>query len=186
MGPVAVIAGVIIVIIATDFAFFGNADEPKPENQAPPAPTVGAVTPLPATYVPAATETPTPPPTAVTGIAAQMRDQARKDDIEKIRIALEKYHEKEGAYPDTSSNAQTACNYQDVDALCKLKDYLDPVPTDPQGDPGQNGYWYISDGTTFTLVAGMDMATNATPTTCDPHLTESLKKSNLYCVTGGG
>ncbi|MGD0765392.1 MAG: type II secretion system protein GspG [Dehalococcoidia bacterium] len=186
MSPIAVIAGVIIVIIATDFAFFGSADEPKPENQAPPVPAVGAVTPLPATYVPLPTETATPPPTAVTGPAAQARDQTRKDDLAKIQAALEQYKAKEGQYPDTSNNPQTACTYQEVDALCKLKDYLDPVPADPQGDPGQNGYWYLSDGKTFTLIAAMDMEADATPTKCDPNYADTLKKSNLYCVTSSG
>lgn len=184
LGPVVAIVAVVIAIVATDFTFNG-ADEPKPENLAPPVPSVHAYTPLPATYVPPPTDTPTPGPTAISGAVAQMRDQRRMDDIEKIRAALVQYNAKNGEYPSTGNNAQTACTYKDADALCKLEDFLDPIPADPEGNPGRNGYWYISDGTTFTLVAAMDDPANATPTKCQANLADQLKKSNLYCLTSG-
>jgi type II secretory pathway pseudopilin PulG len=186
IGIAAVVAIVVVAtaILATDLAL-GGPDEPQPENMAPPAPSIGAVTPAPVTYVPPPTYTPTPGPTAVPGPVAQMQDQRRRDDLANIAAALEQYHAKEGEYPSTGGNAQTACNYPDVDALCKLKDYIDPLPTDPKGDPGQNGYWYISDGTTFTLVAAMDSSADATPATCESQFAEMLKKENLYCLTSG-
>ena len=64
IGPVVAIVAVVIAIVAMDFTFNGT-DEPQPENLAPPVPSVHAYTPLPATYVPPPTDTPTPGPTAI-------------------------------------------------------------------------------------------------------------------------
>ena len=180
IGPVVAIVAVVIAIVAMDFTFNGT-DEPKPENLAPPVPSVRAYTPLPATYVPPPTDTPTPGPTAISGAVAQVRDQRRKDDLEKTRAALEAYHAKNGDYPSTGNNVQSFCTYKDIDALCKLKDFLDPIPMDPD----QSSYSYVSDGKTFTLIAVMDDPANATPTKCDARFAEHLKKSNLYCLTVG-
>ena len=180
IGPVVAIVAVVIAIVAMDFTFNGT-DEPQPENLAPPVPSVLAYTPLPATYVPPPTDTPTPGPTAIPGAVAQARDQKRKDDLDQTRIALQAYHAKNGDYPSSGNNVQSFCNYKDIDVLCKLKDFLDPLPV----DPAQNVYAYVSDGKTFTLIAEMDDPANATPTKCEPRFAEHLKKNTLYCLTGG-
>jgi type II secretory pathway pseudopilin PulG len=176
------IIAVIVAIVVTDFAI-GGADEPEPENLALLGPGAAAATPIPPTPVgPSPTVPPTLAPTPSGGPIAEMRDAKRKEDLDRIRSALEEYNDEEDEYPSTGGNAQTTCNYPDIDALCKLKDLIDPIPTDPRGDPGTNGYWYVSDGETFTLIAEMELAANATPERCDESLAEMLEKSNLYCL----
>ena len=166
----------------------GGPSNPQPANSAPPPEviraTIAALPVTPTVYVPAATDTPTPGPTAVPGVVAQQRDQQRLEDLAKIKAALEQYRNDKGEYPSTGGNIQTACTYKDIDALCELGDLLDPIPTDPMGDPVDNGYWYISDGKTFTIIAGMDSPANALPAKCAEGVAQHTKKSNLYCLTG--
>ena len=57
--------------------------------------------------------------------------------LEQIAAALEKYYDKKKEYPTTGGNLQTVCTYEEIDAGCKLKDFLDPIPADPRGDPAQ-------------------------------------------------
>jgi hypothetical protein len=111
-----------------------------------------------------------------------MRDERRKSDLEAVRAALEKYYDKKKEYPSTGGNAQTMCTYPDLDALCKLTDFLDPVPADPRGDSATNGYWYISDGKSFTLIAEMEIKANVSPQGC-PQVPVKTK-TDLYCVRG--
>lgn len=184
--PAFAIAAVVLAIAAFDLAF-GGADAEEPENLAPPAPGVAAPTPRPRTAAPpAATSTATamPTPTVEPGPAAQMRDTTRKRDLQEIEDALERYYRKKKEYPSTSGNVQTACKYSDIDALCKLKDFLDPIPTDPVGDPGENGYWYASDGKTYMVIAAMELAENASPTACPEIVVDFVERGNLLCIAG--
>ena len=188
--PYAPIAAVVIVIIAAlgmDLAF-GGPSKPEIENDAPP-PEVARATvdaaPTSATpYAAPPTETPTAAPTEATGPIAQMRDQRRIDDLAKIASVLEQYRNKEGEYPSTGGNIQTLCTYKEIDAGCKLEDLLSPIPSDPLGDSVKNGYWYSSDGKTFTLIAAVDLSTNATPDKCEQRFAQHTKRTNLRCVTG--
>jgi len=177
------IIAVVTAIVATDLAT-GGADEPKSENQAGLGPGVAAATPRPKTPLPLpSTITPTAGPTTVPGPIAELRDKTRKDDLATVQAALEQYYAKKKEYPSTGGNAQTLCNYQDIDALCKIEDFLDSIPADPRGDQATNGYWYVSDGKTYTLIAEMEIAGNVTPQGC-PKVPVSTK-TNLYCVSGG-
>ena len=177
------IIAVVTAIVATDLAT-GGADEPKSENQAGLGPGVAAATPRPKTPLPLpSTITPTAGPTTVPGPIAELRDKTRKDALATVQAALEQYYDKKKEYPSTSGNAQTMCNYPDIDALCKIKDFLDPIPADPLGDQATNGYWYVSDGKTYTLIAGMELPENVTPQGC-PKVPVSTKTS-LYCLSGG-
>ena len=191
IAAITVIAAVVIAIVVTDLVT-GGADEPKTENQVALGTGVPATTPLPRTPVPATPVTPTGAPsptvapTAVPSAVAEARDQIRKDDLDRMAAALEKYYDKKKTYPNTADNLQTLCAYEELDAFCKMKDYIDPFPADPSGDPGKNGYWYISDGKKYTIVAAMDLPANATPQDC-PEITArhlGADKPNLYCVSG--
>jgi len=188
--PYAPVAAVIVVIVAalgTDLAF-GGPSKPKVDNTAPPPEiaraTIDAAPVSPTPYVPQPTSTPTAAPTSVPGGVATVRDETRWGDLMKIFVALEQYREEEGEYPSNGGAIQTMCTYQEFDAGCKLKDFLDPLPEDPLGDPAKNGYWYSSDGKTFTIIAGMDSPANATPEKCEQRFAEHTAKTNLYCVTG--
>jgi hypothetical protein len=187
-APIIIIVAVVAAIIATDLAT-GGAHEPKLENMAPPLPS-GAASPLPRTpapttaRTPASTRTPTAAPTTISGPIAAARDKTRKDDIERIAAALEKYYDKKKEYPSTGGNLQTVCVYKDDDAGCKLEDFIDPIPTDPLGDSTANGYWYASDGKAYTLIAAMELPANAMPQNCPEAAAKHTKKTNLYCLSG--
>ena len=183
--PIAAIIIVIIAAVGMDLVF-GGPSTPQASNSAP-APealraTIAAMPVSPTPYVPAATSTPTPGPTPLPGSLAQERDQIRLEDLAKVVAALEQYKQKNGDYPDTGGNIQTLCSYPDVDAGCKLKDFLDPVPSDPAGEAVLNGYWYASDGKTYTVMAGMDSPAYATPDNCEQRFLDHTGKENLYCL----
>jgi hypothetical protein len=185
-SPVAAVVVIILVALVMDLTL-GGPSNPKLDNSAPPPEvlraTVEAEPVSPTPFVPPATETPTPGPTAVPEVVAQMRDQTRISDLYSMATALEQYRQDNGEYPSTGGNIQSACNYVDIDALCKLKDYIDPIPSDPAGPSVLNGYWYTSDGKSFTLVAGVDSPTDATPAKCEERFTAHTKKDYLFCLT---
>ena len=186
-APIAVFVAVIIAALWMDIAF-GGPDNPKVDNSAAPPEVVRAtIDALPVTatpYVPPPTATWTPGPTPLPEYYAALRDTTRMDDLAKIAEALEEYREEKGEYPSSGGNTQTLCVYQDIDAGCKIRDFLDPIPPDPAGDPGANGYWYRSDGKSYTVAAAMDTPANATPFICDPEMPKIVRRTTLYCVTG--
>jgi len=183
--PIVVIVAVLAAVITTDLAT-GGAHEPKSENQAALGPGAAALTPRPKTPLPpASTRTPTAAPTTVSGPVVEARDKTRKDDLERMAAALEKYYDKKKEYPSTGGNLQSMCIYKEIDAYCKVEDFIDPIPTDPLGDPAANGYWYASDGKSYTLIAAMELPANAMPPgICPEAAAKHTKKANLYCLTG--
>jgi len=188
--PYTPIAAVVVVIIAAfgmDLTF-GGPSKPQVDNSAPPPEiaraTIAAAPVSPTPYVPPPTATATAEPTVVPGSVAATRDETRLGDLMRIVVALEQYHKENGEYPSTGGNIQTLCTYQEVDAGCKLKDILNPIPADPLGEAAKNGYWYSSDGKTYSLIAGMESPANATPEKCEERFAQHTKKANMYCVTG--
>ena len=189
--PYAPIAAVIVVIVAalgTDLAFGGPSDPKINNNTAPPPDalraTIAAYPVSPTPYAPPPTATPTAMSPFIPGTEAAANDETRLGDLMKVAVALEQYHKETGEYPDTGGNIQTLCSYPDIDAGCKLKDLLEPIPSDPAGESVLNGYWYASDGKTFTVIAGMDSPANATPGKCEKRFVDHTRKANLLCVTG--
>ncbi len=185
-APIAAVIIVIIAAVGLDLKF-GGPGKPQIANSAPPADSVRAtiealptssttVTPQPTATVPAAAATPAGPDSAE-------RDQTRIGDLMKTVAALQQYHQQNGEYPSTGGNIQTLCTYQDIDAGCKLKDFLNPIPQDPLGSSVINGYWYVSDGQTYTLMAGLESPA-ASPSKCDASWLKHTNKPNLICVTG--
>ena len=184
-APIITIVAVVAAIIATDLAT-GGAHEPKSENQAALGPGAAAGILRPTPHPPPHKPTPTAGPTALPSPAADALDQTRKDDLESIRAALEKYYDKKKEYPSTGGGIQSMCIYVELDAGCKLKDFIDPIPSDPRGDPAVNGYWYISDGKSYTLIAVVGLPANATPQSCPDIAARHTGKpnTNLYCLSG--
>jgi hypothetical protein len=187
-GLVAALAVVLVAILATDLVTGGHAELPPPvgtayptsEALAGPRPTR---TPRPPTATPNPT-TPTATPTPRAG--ASDRDAQRRLDLERLRAALEEYYKDEGSYPSTGGNVQTLCAYEKVDAGCKLTKVLDPLPaTDPLGEPLLNGYWYASDGESFTVYALQEAPPTPDVPVCEKP--EALEKyDRLYCVRSTG
>jgi hypothetical protein len=180
----AALAAVLIAIVATDLITGGHSESPPPLGTA--YPTSEAVagprptrTPRPPTATPhplTPTVTPTPRP------GASERDAQRRLDLERIRAALEEYYKKKDSYPSTGGNIQTLCAYEKVDAGCKLSDFLDPLPAaDPLGEPLLNGYWYASDGKSFTVYALQEAPPAPDVPQCEkPEEIERAKR--VFCV----
>jgi hypothetical protein len=96
---------------------------------------------------------------------------------------LADYKAKNGSYPSTSSNVQSACVYEEIDALCGFKAGLGgDTFVDPFGDPQEDGYWYASDGQSFTLYALLEEAPRPEETCKGPG--DLGTKQNLYCLAG--
>jgi hypothetical protein len=147
--PAAVLGLVVLVII---FVQLCGREHVQP---------LGDVTPL-ARATLASTFTPGPSPTvglaeATATQAAQVggdaRDQTRQQDLTVIQQALAQYRLDHNGYPDSKGNIQTLCVFKEFDLGCKLEALLNPLPIDPLGEATTNGYWYVSDGTIYTLYA---------------------------------
>lgn len=82
---------------------------------------------------------------------AEDRNSARQGDLTSIENALAEFKAKKGGYPSTGGKLQSLCFYDGLDAGCQLKEIRGDLPFDPLGK--HNGYWYISDGRNFTLLA---------------------------------
>jgi hypothetical protein len=179
--PVAVLAIVVLAIIVVELC--GRDDVKGP----PAAPTASGPTATPGpTFTPGPTSTPggaTETPTAGGAPAGSEdeRDAQRQQDVAAIQQALELYRSNEGEYPNTNGNIQTLCVFEDSDAGCDLLDILDPIPQDPLGDPAANGYFYASDGETFTLWATRE---GETLPECGEHPEHLANIDSLYCVRG--
>ena len=132
----------------------------------------------------AAADVPTaasPPEEAPVPPGASERDAERRRELLLLAAALVDYKAEKGSYPSTSNNVQTACAYEDMDALCRFKPELEPGTfLDPFGDPHEDGYWYVSDGKSFTLYALLEEAPKPEETCTAPG--DLGRKRNLYCL----
>ena len=153
-------------------------------------PTVREITPGPA-QSPAAGETgvsdggqPAPPRPTLEPGDAPARDATRRSDLEAVGNALEEFYDEEGSYPDTGGALQSLCVFAELDAGCELREFLDPLPSDPAGAPGQYGYWYASDGETYSLFALMEEEKDPAATRCPFYNAAHLADKGIgLCVT---
>ncbi len=167
-APASVLIAAIVVgaILA---AGVGGDGESAPAPVFTPTATGGAA--------PTAEPTPTPDPGAV------IRDTARRQDLDRIALALEELAQDFGAYPNTGGLLQTLCAFPPNDAGCALRAYIDPVPGDlARGSIG--GYWYLSDGRYYELYAWME-ASDAGSDCAAADIPPELKFANIiYCKRG--
>jgi hypothetical protein len=98
-------------------------------------------------------EQPQPTKAAETPSSSTERDAQRRADLDRLNVALREYRDKYGSFPSTGGGIQSVCIYL-VDAGCELGEFLNPLPTESMGDP--YGYWYESDGSTFTLYTALE------------------------------
>jgi len=80
------------------------------------------------------------------------RDQTRTQDLAGIQQAIDAYVADGGTLPSTNNDPQTICAFPDLDAGCVF-DLGDELAHDPLGDASLNGYFWRSDGATYTLYA---------------------------------
>ncbi len=102
------------------------------------------------------------PPSETT--TPEERDAMRLDDFVVIAELLNRYAQENGLYPNTDNNIQSLCAYRTLDVGCDLES-VGPIPIDPLRQPIQYGYWYLSDGESFTIIA-LDEAGSESPSPC--------------------
>ncbi len=108
------------------------------------------------------------------------RDAIRTQDLEAISVVMETYQEQEGSYPYTGDGVQTLCVFQELDVGCALLDVA-PLPEDPLGDAGANGYFYTSGGERYLVFAQRE--SEAFPA-CEEHPEFLRHFESLLCVQG--
>lgn len=111
------------------------------------------------------------------------RDDQRRAELAHIADALLQRRREDGSFPSTGGNLQTACAYVDIDVLCMLREEvgLDTL-VDPRGDAHRYGYWYQSNGKSFTLYASFE--TSPPPEErCASRPLEIASLPYLVCVT---
>jgi hypothetical protein len=176
--PVAVLALVVLTIIFVEIC---GREDVKLTTESPtpggPTATVGP------TFTPGPTPTVGPEQeTATAEVAAggEDRDQQRQLDLADIQDALEAYFEDEDEYPNTNGNIQTVCVFEQ-DIGCALTDVIDPIPSDPLGEPAENGYFYQSDGETYVLYA---IRESELLPECDEHPEHLAGFDSIMCLRG--
>ena len=131
-----------------------------------PSPTVGPTVP---------TQSPTPM------LGGQDRDAERVLDLQSLQAALLLYEADNGEFPDNESTLQTLCVFPEFDVGCELLEVLNQLPQDPLDDASTNGYWYVSDGATYTLYGQRE--SDALPE-CIDHPEFLLDFGSLLCFSG--
>ena len=125
----------------------------------------------------------TPEPTATADPQPALRDDRRLQDVQRVKGALERYRAEKGTFPSTGGIIKTLCLYPDLDAGCKLKEYLDPLPVDPLLGNAST-FRYRSDGTTYTIYTELEVAGREQRCFDIEGKVEQL--SAAYCVAGLG
>ena len=179
--PIAALTIVVLVIIFVQIC--GSEDVVAPEVVTTPAdtPTAGAPGDT-ATPGPSPTEEPgAPTDTPEPGGGEEERDATRQDDLTSLAFGLEAYRQENDAYPTTDGNVQSLCVFPG-DAACALEDILGDLPNDPLGEPAsENGYWYASDGATYTVWAQRE--TDTVPE-CPDHPSHLERFDSVLCAQG--
>jgi hypothetical protein len=186
--PVALLALVVLAIIIVELCGRDDADEPLAAGT--PRPTIEEpATEEPDLTPPTAGPSPTARPATATATPAEIdedaeaRDGTRQFHLTGLAEALEEYEAAEGEFPGTNGAVQTLCVFEDIDAGCALLDVIDEIPEDPLGRNPENGYWYVSDGESFTLYARRESDAFEE---CDelPEFLEEQDVESALCVSG--
>ena len=181
--PIAGLAIVLLVIVFVQLC--GTEDVPALDESllvpratatvAPtftpgPSPTPGPVTPTPERFVPE-------------GVPAtgEERDQVRLQDLEAIQTALAQHLDERGEYPNSLGGVQSLCLFVEADVGCALEEFLAPIPVDPLGEPGTNGYFYTSDGDSYIVYA---LRESDVPPACVEQPDHLAHFESLICVEG--
>lgn len=172
----------MMLIVALVFVVLGSGAIGPRTSAAKPAAARPATAPAPADKppTPVATRAPlevTPPSGEANDPEA--RDARRLNDLQTIASALHSFNEKRGGYPNTNDRVQTSCVYETLDRLCELAGEVGRSSlTDPRGS--SFGYWYSSNGVTFTLYASLEG--QATGSDACPSQVSFIRLPNVFCL----
>lgn len=109
------------------------------------------------------TSTTTTTPTVTSAVTMGERDQTRKNDLQNIKAALEKYKAANGKYPVANSMIHLDAK-DNVVQKALVAEYISAIPNDPKVSDGWY-YGYTSNGKKFTLSARLE-------NTADPQVTK--------------
>ena len=123
----------------------------------------------------------TPEPTATADPQTTVRDDRRLADVQRLKGALDRYRAEKGTFPSTGPSIQSLCEYPDLDAGCKLKEYLDPFPVDPLVGNAST-FRYRSDGATYTIFIELEVAGREQK--CRDVQYKIVQLTEAYCVAG--
>jgi len=180
---------IALAVLLTDLATGGDT-EPPPALGSSIQVTPGTRVVIVPTLAPIQTPTPVvvAAPSPSSEADALARDAQRVRDLALLRVALAKYRDRFGEYPDTGSGIQTMCAYEELDKGCDLKKVLDDEEgtlEDPLGEPLTNGYWYASDGETYTIWTLREGPGSPGDPICREVISHFKDKGSLFCITGG-
>ena len=149
--PIAALAIIIFIIIFIELCGRDDVDslvQQPGQQQGLPTATLGP------TFTPGPSPTvgptvPTVSPTPMPG--GRDRDATRVQDLQSLQAALQLYFADHDEFPNNEETIQTLCVFPEFDVGCDLLEVLNQLASDPIGDQSTNGYWYASDGRTYTL-----------------------------------
>jgi hypothetical protein len=129
---------------------------------------------------PAAIQQAAPTPTT---LEASSRNNTRLADLATLGKAMTELGTAKGGYPSTKGGLQTLCTYEEFDVGCALKSTLPDIPGDPQGRNA--GYFYVSDGKDFAIVAKWEGQGNPPSDYACPEAVQKLKANErIACIVG--
>ena len=185
------VGAIVLAILFTDLATGGDA-EPPPALGSGLEVAPGTRVVFVPTLAPIATPTPPLVVTATPSLEADAlaRDAERLREMLLLYAALAEYRDRFGEYPDTNANIQTMCAYKELDKGCDLKKVLDDdeegILEDPLGEPVGNGYWYASDGESYTIWMIREGPGNPGEPVCPEVIPHLKDKGALFCITVQG
>ena len=181
---------VVLAIFIIDLTTGGDTEPPEPLGESVETADRTRVVFVP-TLSPLETRTPVIVATRTPSSAADAlaRDAQRLQELALLQAALAEYHDRFDEYPDNGRGIQTLCAYRELDEGCALRKVLDDdeeyILEDPLGEALDNGYWYSSDGDTYTIWMLREGPANPGDPVCDedevvPHLKDV---GSLFCIT---
>jgi hypothetical protein len=183
------LVAIVLAIVLTDLAT-GGETKPPPALGSSIELTPGTRAVIVPTLAPL--ETPTSvmvaTPTPSSEADALARDALRLQDLALLQAALAKYRDRFHEYPD-SGGVQTMCAYKELDKGCDIAKVLDDdqkgILEDPLGEPLRNGYWYSSDGETYTIWMRREGPAKPGDPVCSEIVDFLKDKGPLFCITVG-
>ena len=122
--------------------------------------------------------------TAYAEPGAAERDLARRGDLLRIAAALAEFERLTGRFPSTGGVIAVGCASGTIGELCQFQDELGvETLADVRGGAFRWGYWYQSDGATFTLYAAFELPIlqDESCRTAGPAL---IAEPHVFCMQG--